>query len=218
MPASFPNKKNVSSPFPQQRETIPDGKDDGFHPGIRGHQVVEGTNALGLVVMVVGGVYHVAVPQGIVRQDETALAQHAQRHLVGLHVVPLVTVYECHIENDSQFGSFLYGVAYAEVYLVGHVAALYPRTGKVFHLVVYLESVELAVFGQSLGQAYSTVTAESPHLENVLWASHLHQHAQQSALYVSAGHAPVDGVDIGGAPQPIQIFALRLYMALYVMV
>ena len=170
------------------------------------------------MVMIVGRVYHMAVPQGIVRQDETALAQHAQRHLVGLHVVSLVAVNECHVENDAQLGGFLYGIAYAEVYLVGHVAALYPRTGKVFHLVVYLESVELAVFGQSLGQANGTITAKSPHLEHMLWANHLHQHAQQSALYVSAGHAPVDGVDIRGAPQPIQIVALRLYMALYVTV
>ena len=168
--------------------------------------------------MVVGRVYHMAVPQSVVRQDETALAQHAQRHLVGLHVVPLVAVNECHVENDAQLGSFLYGVAYAEVYLVGHVAALYPRTGKVFHLVVYLESVELAVFGQSLSQANGAITAKSTHLEHMLWANHLHQHAQQSALYVSAGHAPVDGVDIRGAPQPIQIVALRLYMALYVTV
>lgn len=168
--------------------------------------------------MAVSGIYHVAVPQGVVHQDETAWTEYAQRHLVGLHVVPLVAVNKRHVESDVQLGSLLYGIAYAEVYLVGHVTALYPRAGEVFHLVVYLESVELAVFGQSLGQANGTITAKSPHLEHMLWANHLHQHAQQSALYVSAGHAPVDGVDIRGAPQPIQIVALRIYMALYVTV
>src|SRR3712207_4762162 len=92
----------------------------------------------------------------------------------------------------------------------------YPRTGEVFHLIVYLERVEPALhirlLGfqglESLGQAEGRIARESSHLEDIAGPCHLHKHLQQPSLQMAAGHASVDGMDVGGPIKAVQIVTL----------
>ena len=174
--------------------------------------VIKATYALCLVVTVVGWVCHVSVPQRVVCQDESAWTQYLEHHLVGLYIGALVAIDEGHIKLQSQFWCLLDGIADDELYLIGHGRALYPRTCEVLLLIVDLEGIDLVAFLQSLGHAECAVATECAHLQDAPGTYHLYQHLQQSSLQVSAGHSSVQHIDVGGAPQTIQIVGLRLYV------
>ena len=61
--------------------------------------VVEASYAYGLMVVVVGGVCDVSVPQRVVGKDEGSLVHQGQDVLVSLHVRALVAVDEGHVEH-----------------------------------------------------------------------------------------------------------------------
>ena len=175
-----------------------------------GYHVVEGTDALGLLVAVVSRVDDVPVPQSIIRQDVSSRVQDAHHHLVSLDVGALVAIHESQVEHHTQFGCFNVGIADAEINLVGNIRTFNPGTGEILHLVVDFEGVELAALLQSLGKADGAVATEGAHLKNILGADHLHQHLEQSALDVPARHTSVDGMDVGGTIETVEIIALRL--------
>ena len=101
---------------------------------------------------------------------------------------------------------------------MGQARPFYPRPGEVFQLVVYLESVEFSALGQGTGHAQGAIAAEGAHLEHEPGPQHTHEHTEQAALQVSARHASVEQVHIGGAPEPVQIVGLRVYVPLYIVV
>ena len=153
-----------------------------------------------------------AVPKRVVGEDETAGAQQVESHLVSVDVSALVAVYERHVELHAEFRGFRQCVADDEAYAVGHGRAFNPRPGEVLQLVVYLVGVHHSATFKALSQAYCAVSAERPHLKYVLGAYHAHEHLQQPALQVAAGHAPVQQVYVGGAPQAVEVVALRVGM------
>ena len=170
--------------------------------------VVEPQDALCLLVVVVGLVYHMTVPQRIVGDDIAARPQHRHHHVVALAVGALVAVDEGHVERHAQSRCLGQRVADDERDLVGHGRLLNPRAGKVLHLVVHLKRVEPSAVRQSLCHGYGGVAAERSHLEDGLRTYHLDQHLQQPSLQVVAGHPAVDGVDVGGPPKPVQVVGL----------
>ena len=78
--------------------------------GVLLYVVVEGNNAVGLLVFLVLGVDDVAVPKGVVGKDETTGAQNAEHCFVGLLIGTLVAVDESHVELDAQFGGLEWGL------------------------------------------------------------------------------------------------------------
>ena len=153
--------------FADDGEPVADGQYHLLHPVVTGYVVVECLYAAGLAVVVVGRVYHVAVPQRVVGDDVTAVADDGQQGVVGLPVGALVAVYEGHVKLYAQAGSLYIGIAYAELDAVGHGRALYPRPGKVLHLIVYLVGPHGATFFQTLCHADGAVAAERAHFEYV---------------------------------------------------
>ena len=137
------------------------------------------------MVVVVGGVGDVSVPQRVVGKDEGSLVHERQDVLVGLHVRALVAVDESHVEHYAQLGRQLVGVADDEVYLVRHFRTLYPGAREVLHLVVYLESPQLAVFLQSHSHADGAISGEGSHFEDVLRSDHTDEHLEELSLQVS---------------------------------
>ena len=87
--------------FADERQTIAQWQDDLFDTGVVSEEVVEGLDALGLRVAIVGMVDDMAVPQGVVGNDEAPRAQDGEHHLVGLAVGALVAIDECHVEGDA---------------------------------------------------------------------------------------------------------------------
>ena len=134
------------------------------------------------MVVVVGVVHHVTVPERIVSEDETSRPQNRKHHLVALAIRPLVTVDERQIERDAQLRSLLQRIADDELDLVCHSRTLNPRTREILHFIVDFERVEPSVLRQSLGHRDSAVAAERPHFEDPFRLDHLHQHLQQPPL------------------------------------
>ena len=153
-----------------------------------------------------------SVPQGVVGDDVAALPDDGQQRVEGLAVGALVAVDKGHVEHDAQSGRLDIGVAYAEVYAVGHGRPFYPLSGEVFHLVVDFKGIYLAALAQSLCHADGAIAAECAHLEYALRAYHLYEHLEQTALEMARGHAAVHGMDVGGTPEAVEIVSLGVYM------
>ena len=86
----------------------------------------------------------------------------------------------------------------------------YPRAGEVFLLVVYLECPHLAAVVESFSHADGAVAAECSHLKNVARAYHRDKHLEKPALKMSARHAAVNGMYVGGAVETVEIIALSV--------
>ena len=172
--------------------------------------VIKVHDALRLVVLVVGGIHHMTVPERVVGDDESPRPQDAHHHLVALDIRALVAIDERHVELYSEFRGLRQRVADDELDTVGHLRALDPGPREVLHLVVDLERVEPSALRQTLRHRDGAIAAERPHFEHPLWLYHLHQHLQQSSLQVSAGHPSVNRVHVRRPPQPVQILRLRL--------
>ena len=110
-----------------------------------GDIVVEGLDALCLTVVVVGMIDDVAVPEGVVGEDESSWTQNGEHHLVAVAIGSLVTIDEGHVEGDAELRGLREGVADDEADLRGLGRPFYPGTGEILHLVVDLEGVEVSV-------------------------------------------------------------------------
>ena len=81
--------------------------------------VIEVHDALRLVVLVVGGIHHMSVPERVVGDDESAWTKDAEHHLVAVGIGALVAVDERHVELYAELGCLREGVADDELNLVG---------------------------------------------------------------------------------------------------
>ena len=147
------------------------------------------------------------IPQRVVGHDKTTLPEHRESHLVGFNIRSFVAINENEVESDAQTWGLGDGIADDKAYFVGHSTAFYPRTSEIFLLVVNLEGIQKSVIWQSFGQANGTISAERTHFEHAFGLRHLHKHLQQTALQVSAGHAPVQRMQVGGSVKTIQVVA-----------
>ena len=90
-------------------QTIAQRQDDYFHPRVVGNQVIECSDALSLMVTVVGWVDDVPVPQRIVCQNISARIQNLHHHLVCLDIGALVAIHEnqpCFCRNLNSCACF----------------------------------------------------------------------------------------------------------------
>ena len=158
-----------------------------------------------------------SVPEGIVSQYKTAWSEDGEHHLVALAVGTFVTVDKGHIKFYAKFRGFRQRITDNEVDLVCYSRTFYPWTGEILHLVVDLKGVESSAFLQAFCHRDGTVTAERSYFEDGLWTDHLHQHLQESPLQVPTGHPSVDGADVRGPPQPVEILWFRLRMRQYIL-
>ena len=172
------------------------------------HEIVEQLNAVRLLVVIIGAVDHMAVPQRVVGHDHAAGVHERQNVFIGLEICAFVAIEERHVEGHAELWCQQVSVADGERYLVGIGRVFDPWTGEIFHLVVYLEGVEHGAVFQSLGHAQRTVAAERAYLQNVFGTHHLHEHLQESSLKVSARHSAVYGVYVCRAIQAVEIVAL----------
>ena len=191
-----------------QRQAVAEGEDDAFDARVDGDVVVEEADAAGLWVAVVCGVDDVAVPKGVVGEDEAAGTEQGEDGLVGLDVCALVAVDEGHIEGYAQTRGFTVGVADDELNAVGDVGVFYPRAGEVFLFVVDFEGIDAAAGFEALGHADGTVAGECPDFKYVAGTYHADEHPEQTALKMAAGHAAVEQMDVGRTAEAVEVAAL----------
>ena len=153
-----------------------------------------------------------SVPESVVCQNKSSRLKYTHHHLVAVAIGAFVAIHKSQVKLNTKLWSFLKCVTDDELYLISHTRTFNPRTGKVLHLVVNLEGVQASAFIQSFCHRYGTISAECAYFKDVLGTNHLYQHLEQSALQVAARHTPVDGMYVGGSPQPIQIVGLWLCM------
>ena len=198
--------------FPDDGESVAQRQNHLLGLSVSSHMLVKKVDAARLMVAAIGFVNHMAVPKRVVGQQESAFAEQREHRLVSLHIRPLVAIYESHIELDAQLWRQFVGVADAKINSIGHRRLLNPRPSEILHLVVHLERVDATALLQPLSHTDSAISAERPHFQNVLRTNHLHQHLQQPTLQMATHHSSMNGVNIRGAPKPIQIIGLGLYM------
>ena len=158
-------------------------------------------------------IYHMAIPERIVGEDETSRAEDRQHHLIAVAVGALVAIDEGHIKQDAKLGRLNECIADDELYLVGHWGTFDPRPREILHLIVDLEGVKSSTLVKALCHGDSAIAAKGADLEDCGGTYHPDEHLQQATLQMSACHAAMDGVDVRGAPEPVEIVGLRLRMA-----
>jgi len=181
-----------------------------LYPIIGSNIVVECLNALCLAVVIVGMINHMAIPERIVGKDEASWAEDRQHHLITVAVGTLVAIDEGHIELNAELWRFDEGIANDELYLVGHWGTLDPRPCEVLHLVVDLEGVKSSALVKTLCHGDGTIATERADLEDRCGTYHPDEHLQQATLQVSAGHTTMDGVDVRGTPETVEVVGFRL--------
>ena len=167
--------------------------------------IVKTAYSLGLLVMIVGGIGYMTVPQSVIGKYESTWSHKLKHHLVSLDICALVAINKCHIKLYTKLRSLNIGITNAKLNMFGYRRALKPRTGKVFHLVVYLKrpyltnniiiasplctidtlallARTLCNLSQSFSHTYSTIARKCAHFKDVLWTYHLDKHLEQTAL------------------------------------
>ena len=163
--------------------------------------------------MIVGVIYHVAIPKRIIGEDESTGTQDRQHHLIALAIGALVAIDEGHIKLDAEFWRFGEGIADDELNLVGHWGTFDPRPCEILHLVVDLKGVEPSALIETLCHGDGTVAAERADFEDRGGTYHPDEHLQQATLQMSAGHTAMDSVDVRGTPETVEVVGFRLRVA-----
>lgn len=182
--------------FADEGEAVAHGEDDLLDADIGGDEVVEALEAEGLQVAGGrGGVEHLAVPEGVVGDDEAAGADEGQHELVVLVVDALVGIDEDHVEGPFELGDDVERIAEMEVDELAEVAcALHHVAEEVLKLVENLDGVELAqagvgIGGEGFGHGEGAVAAECAQFEDAMSSCKLAKHLEQSSLKVTGTHA-----------------------------
>lgn len=164
--------------------------------GIAGDEVVEALEANGLgVTLGRVGVEDLAIPKGVVGENESAGAGDGQDEFVILVVDALVGIDEDYVEGAFELRNDLEGIAKMKVDQLAEIASsLHHVTEEVFEFVKDLDGVKLAtsgdgVGGEGFGHREGAVAAVSAQFEDAVSTSKLAEHLEQSSLKVARTHA-----------------------------
>ena len=110
----------TSLQFPDDVEAITDGEEDRFNTWVVDHQVIEGDDALGLLVLRDGILPEFAVPKDIVGQDQAAWPHKIEDQIVIGDIFTFVGIHVDNVVGAFQCGKGLAGVADVQGDLVRH--------------------------------------------------------------------------------------------------
>ena len=146
--------------------------------GIAGDEVVEALEADGLgVALGRVGIEDLAIPKGVVGENESAGAGDGQNKFVVLVVDTLVGIDEDYVEGAFELRNDLEGVAKMKVDQLAELASsIHHVTEEVFEFVKDLDGVELAtsgdgIGGEGFGHREGAVAAECAQIEDAVLSS-----------------------------------------------
>ena len=111
-----------------------------------GNEVIELSDTNRLMVVVVGWVNDVPIPQCIVSEDIATRTDDGQQLLIYLRIITLVTMTKAISNRIPNFGASSAASPNTKVYLVGNWRPFNPRTGEILHLVIDFKGIEFAPF------------------------------------------------------------------------
>ena len=128
------------------------------------------------------GIKDLAIPKGIVGEDESTGAGDGQDEFVVLVVDSFVGIDENYVERAFELRDDLEGVAEMEVDQSAEIASsIHHVAEKVFEFVKYFDGVEFATSGDGIGgegfcHREGTVAAESAQFEDAVSTCKLAKH------------------------------------------
>jgi len=141
------------------------------------------------------GIKDLAIPKGVVGEDESAGAGDGQDEFVVLVVDALVGIDEDYVEGAFELRNDLEGVAEMEVDQSAEISSsVHHVAEEVFEFVKYFDGVKLAtsgdgIGGEGFGHREGAVAAECAQFEDAVSARKLAKHLEQSSLKVARTHA-----------------------------
>ena len=137
------------------------------------------------------GIEDLAVPKGVVGEDESAGAGDGQDEFVVLVVDSFVGIDEDYVERTFELRNDLEGVAEMKVNQLAEISSsVHHVAEEVFEFVKYFDGVEFATSGDGIGgegfcHREGTVAAESAQFEDAVSTCKLAKHLEQSSLKVA---------------------------------
>ena len=162
--------------FIEDGEAVAQGQDHGLYSWVAGYEVVEVEDAAGLVVELLAvEVGDLAVPQGVVGDDEPARLHMVDDEVEVIDILPLVGIDKHQVEVAAKLRHYLTAVANVEGNAVAHRRLIEMAAQEVLKLILYLDAVDDGiVVEQSLGKALRRVARVGAQLQHPLGANHAH--------------------------------------------
>ena len=110
----------TSLQFPDDVEAVAEGEENGLYTGVVDYEVIEGDDALGLLVFRDGILPEFAVPEDIVGEDEAAWPHKIEGQIVVGDIFTLVGIHVDYVVGAFKSGKGLAGVPDVQGDLVGH--------------------------------------------------------------------------------------------------
>ena len=181
------------------------GEDELLASGVTGHVVIEATNGLGLGIVVVGRVDYMAIPQGVVGQEERSAMAEREEEFVVFGILALIGIDKGGIDAQIHRREEAKYIAHVHLHTSFVRSALKPRTGEGFLLIINLKGNYAATSFHARGHGQGGIARISANLYHRMWALHLHEHAQELSLQVAGGHARAEQMQIGGAIEAAKV-------------
>lgn len=162
------------------------------------------------------GIKDLAIPKGVVGEDEPAGAGDGQDEFVILVIDALVGIDEDYVEGTFELRNDLEGVAEMEVDQSAEIASsIHHVAEKVFEFVKYFDGVEFAtpgdgIGGEGFGHREGAVAAECAQFKDAVSASKLAKHLEQSSLEVAGTHAWIGQSQVSKPLHLVEQFWLRV--------
>ena len=110
----------TSLQFPDDIEAVAEGEENGLYTGVVDYEVIEGDDALGLLVFRDWILPEFAVPEDIVGQDQAAWPHKTEDQIVVGDIFTFIGVHVTDVIRSFQCGKGLAGVADVQGDLVRH--------------------------------------------------------------------------------------------------
>ena len=153
-------------------------------------------------VVVCDGCYHLARPEDVVRQQESAAFHErpprvvAHEHPVVGGIFAFVAVDEDQIERTAQRRGDVERRTDVEPDLPAAGRAVEETLRQLFQFVVHLDRVERGPLAESGGHRERRVTREGADFEDAARTEHPHEHFEQFSLDVSREHPRLDRLHV----------------------
>ena len=162
------------------------------------------------------GIKDLAIPKGVISEDESAGAGEGQDEFVILVVDALVGIDEDYVEGAFELRNDLEGVAKMKVDQLAEVSSsVHHVAEEVFEFVKYFDGVEFATSGDGIGcEGFShregTIAAECAQFEDAVSTCKLTEHLEQSSLEVAGAHAWIGQSQVSKPLHLVEQFGLRV--------
>ena len=146
-------------------EAVAEWEENGLYTGVVDYEVIEGDDALGLLVLRDGILPEFAVPKDIIGEDETAGLHKIEDQIVIGDIFTLVGIHVDYVVGAFKSGKGLAGIPDVQGDLVSHTGTRPPIPHQILQFVIDFQRVDVTLFRKSISHAGCGITGKSPDLK-----------------------------------------------------